>query len=420
MIDRPAAEPVIRIGLLTGGQDPHYSFGLATSLADAGVSMDFIGSDELDTPGLRASDLVRFLNLRGSQKRNASPVEKVRRVAVYYGRLLWYAATATPRVFHILWNNKIELFDRTLLMAYYRALGRKLVMTAHNVNAGRRDGTDSLVNRVSLRAQYRLCDHIFVHTNRMKRELIEQFGVSPGRVTVIPYGLNNAVLDSSLTPSEAKRHFGIHPAERTILFFGQIGPYKGLDVLVTAFEALLERRQDYRLMVAGKPKPGADQYWSAVLRRLQPHIAQGRVIADIRHIPDDETELYFKAADVLVLPYREIFQSGILFLGYSFGLPVVATDVGSLKDDVLEGRTGMVCRPESPEDLAASIARYFDGDLFRALDRTRLDIRTHLKAEHSWDVVAGMTRDVYAQLLGHRDRRQGRSATREALIPAEK
>jgi hypothetical protein len=80
----------------------------------------------------------------------------------------------------------------------------------------------------------------------------------------------------------------------------------------------------------------------------------------------------------------------------------------------------MVCRPESPEDLAAAIARYFDSDLFRALDRTRLDIRAHLKAQHSWDVVAGMTRDVYAQLLGHRDRSQGRSATTDALVPAEK
>lgn len=419
MVERHDAAP-IQIGLLTGGQDPHYSFGLATALADAGVSMDFIGSDELDTPGLRASGLVRFLNLRGSQKRNASLVEKVRRVAVYYGRLLWYAATASPRVFHILWNNKIELFDRTLLMAYYRVLGRKIVMTAHNVNAGRRDGTDSLANRLSLRTQYRLCHHIFVHTNKMKQELIDEFGVSPARVTVIPYGLNNAVLDSSLTSAEAKQRFGIHPTERTILFFGQIGPYKGLDLLVTAFEALLENRQDYRLIVAGKPKPGADQYWSEVSRRLQPHIQQGRVIADIRHIPDDETELYFKAADVLVLPYREIFQSGILFLGYSFGLPVIATDVGSLKDDVLEGRTGMVCRPDGPEDLAAAIARYFDSDLFRALDRTRLDIRAHLKAQHSWDVVASMTRDVYAQLLGHRDRSQGRSAATDALIPAEK
>ncbi len=76
-------------------------------------------------------------------------------------------------------------------------------------------------------------------------------------------------------------------------------------------------------------------------------------------IPDDETEVYFKAADVLVLPYRHIYQSGVLFLGYSFGLPVLAADVGALKEDIVEGKTGFVFRPEDPADLAETIARLF-------------------------------------------------------------
>ena len=71
------------------------------------------------------------------------------------------------------------------------------------------------------------------------------------------------------------------------------------------------------------------------------------------YIPDDETELYFKAADVLVLPYRHIYQSGVLFLGYSFGLPVLAADVGALKEEIVEGKTGFVFKPEDSVDLAS-------------------------------------------------------------------
>ena len=63
-----------------------------------------------------------------------------------------------------------------------------------------------------------------------------------------------------------------------------------------------------------------------------------RVIAKIEYVPDEETELYFKAADVLILPYTHVFQSGVLFLGYSFGLPAIAADVGSLKEEIIEGR----------------------------------------------------------------------------------
>ena len=91
---------------------------------------------------------------------------KAVRLSTYYLRLLKYAVVAKPRIFHILWNNKFELFDRTLLMLYYRLLGRRVVLTAHNVNAAKRDGRDSLLNRLTLWVQYRLSDHIFVHTGR--------------------------------------------------------------------------------------------------------------------------------------------------------------------------------------------------------------------------------------------------------------
>jgi len=116
-------------------------------------------------------------------------------------------------------------------------------------------------------------------------------------------------------------------------------------------------------------------------------------------IPDEETELYFKAADVLVLPYRQISQSGVLFLGHSFGLPALAADVGSLKDEIIEGKTGFVFRPEDPVDLAKTIERYFASDLFADLRNRRLAIRDYATERNSWDLVAQMTMGVYANLL---------------------
>ena len=107
--------------------------------------------------------------------------EKLFRVILYYVRLLRYAATAEPRIFHILWNNKFQLFDRTLLMLYYKGLGKKTVLTVHNVNAGQRDANDSWLNRFSLKAQYHLVDHLFVHTDKMKRELVSAFSIQATR-----------------------------------------------------------------------------------------------------------------------------------------------------------------------------------------------------------------------------------------------
>ena len=116
-------------------------------------------------------------------------------------------------------------------------------------------------------------------------------------------------------------------------------------------------------------------------------------------IPDDETELYFKAADVLVLPYRHIYQSGVLFLGYSFGLPVLAANVGSLKEEIVEGKTGFVFKPEDPVDLAKTIERYFASDLFTRLESHRREIRDYARQRHSWDTVGQVTLGIYAGLL---------------------
>ena len=386
------------VALLTGGADKPYAFGLAKALMSKGAALDLIGNDELDCPDLRGKPGINFLNLRGNQRPEANVLSKVFRVLMYYARLIRYAATAKPRIFHILWNNKFEIFDRTLLMLYYKVLGKRIALTLHNVNAGKRDSNDTFVNQLTLGIQYRFADHIFVHTEKMKCELIEEFRERGVRITVIPFGINNAVPNTRLTPAEARQRLGIQDRKKTILFFGNIAPYKGLEYLIAAFRQTLAWRDDYRLIVAGRPK-NCERYWTATREAMSEDVRSGRILLRAEFIPDDQAELYFKAADVFVLPYRHIYQSGVLFLGYSFGLPVLAADVGSLKDEIVEGKTGFVFRPEGPVDLANAIDRYFASDLYRELKGRRQEIRDYAAEGHSWEVVSQITLSVYAGLL---------------------
>jgi len=388
----------ISISLLTGGSDRPYAFGLAASLGSQGVSLDMIGSDELDLPQFRSLPRVNFLNLRGSSQTDVTFTEKVLRILAYYARLIGYAATAKPKIFHILWNSRFETFDRTILMLYYRCLGKKVVLTVHNVNADKRDRTDNSFNRFTLRIQYKLADRLFVHTEKMKRDLIEEFGLRGERVTVIPFGINNAVPNTSLAPDEAKRRLGLGTDERAVLFFGRITPYKGLDWVIPAFRTLVARNKDYRLIIAGWPDR-CEAYWGKLRGDIQEDIRSGTILLKDEFIPDEDVEMYFKAADALILPYRDIYQSGVLFLGQSFGLPVLAADVGSLKDEIVVEKMGYVFRPEDPVDLVKSVERYFASDLYRDLDRRRAEIYDYAVKRHSWDVVGQTTLSVYAGLL---------------------
>jgi len=386
------------VALLTGGGDKPYALGITAALSAAGIRIDFIGSDDLNVPEVVGNPRVNFLNLRGDQRSEASPIAKMRRILRYYVRLISYAATAKPKLFHILWNNKFQLFDRTLLMLYYKLLGEKIVLTAHNVNAGKRDFNDSWLNRFSLKIQYNLSNHVFVHTNGMKQELISDFRIPAGKVSVIPFGINNTVPSTSLSSAQARRQLSISEGDKTLLFFGNIAPYKGLEYLISAFTELSSKDRSYRLIIVGKPK-GSGGYWKQIHQEIARGGIRDRVIERIEYIPDEETELFFKAADVLILPYNHVFQSGVLFLGYGFGLPAIASDVGTLKEEIMEGQTGFVFKPQDSSDLARKVDEYFKSELFRNLKTRRAEIKAYANERYSWDKVAAVTTSVYSRLL---------------------
>jgi glycosyltransferase involved in cell wall biosynthesis len=398
--DRPVASPprALSVALLTGGGDRPYALGVAAAVTSVGINVDFIGSDDLWVPELLSNSRVNFINLRGDQRAEAATLTKVVRLLRYYTKLLAYVARAKPKLFHILWNNKFEVFDRTLLMLYYRMFGKRILLTAHNVNKAKRDQNDSRLNRVTLKIQYRLSDHIFVHTEGMKSEMAGEFRIPEEKISVIPFGINNTVPNTTLSSTEAKCQLGLTERDKSLLFFGNIAPYKGLEYLVSAFMQLLKQDSTYRLLIVGRPK-GRMDYWERIDRTITSNGIVDRVIARIEYVPDEQTELYFKAADVMILPYTHIFQSGVLFLGYGFGLPAIVADIGSLKEEIIEGRTGLIFRPRDPADLAYKIQSYFQSELFRNLESRRLEIRAYANERYSWDKVAAITATVYARLV---------------------
>ena len=389
----------VPVSLLTGGGDKPYAFGIAKELISKGAMLDFIGSDELDFPEFRGDHRVNFFNLRGDQSPSVGVGRKIARICSYYVKLLSYAATAKPKLFHLLWNNKFEYFDRTLVMLYYKLLRKKTVLTLHNVNASKRDNSDSYLNRLTLRIQYQLADHIFVHTEKMKSEAIQDFEIPSAKITVIPFGINDAVPNTSLTRLEGRQWLGIPSGARALLFFGNITPYKGLEYLLEAFQRLSRQEPDLTLVIAGRPK-GSEEYWQALQEKYRSMMQSDRVLIRSDYIPDAEVEYYFQAADVLVLPYRHVYQSGVMFLGYSFGLPALAADVGSLKDEIVEGETGFVFKTEDSFDLEKTIQRYFSSSLYTNLDQRREKIRASATAAHSWNEVGMATMRIYSALLG--------------------
>lgn len=361
--------------------------------------MDFIGSDEMIGADILRDERVLFLNLRGDQNEHAGVSEKIWRILKYYGGLVKYTAETKSKIFHILWLNKFVYFDRTFLNIYYKILGKKLIFTAHNVNAGERDNNDGFLNRISLKIMYGIMDHIFVHTAKMKCQLVKEFNVSGDKVTVIPFGINNSIPNSSISRTEARGRLAIRGGEKVMLFFGWIAPYKGMDQLLLALMKVRGKLGDWKLVIAGQIKKGCEKYWERIEKLIENNGLEDRVIKKIGFVANDEVEVYCKGADILILPYRKLFQSGVLFTAFYFGLPVIASDVGSLREDIIEGETGFIARAGDPHDLAEKIDFYFKSDLYRHLEENRKKIRVCANEKHSWDIVGEKTVAVYRGMI---------------------
>ncbi len=157
----------------------------------------------------------------------------------------------------------------------------------------------------------------------------------------------------------------------SLLFFGNIRPYKGLDILLKSLPLVLKHSPDTTLHIAGEVFYNSPRHRKSKLEMERPlQLIQQlnltkHVTIDSRYIPNEEIAQLFSGADAIVIPYRSATQSAVLSLAYSFGLPAIVTRVGGLAGMIREGETGYVAEPEDPESLAQAIIRFIERPLSR-------------------------------------------------------
>ena len=174
------------------------------------------------------------------------------------------------------------------------------------------------------------------------------------KVKLMPHPLYDH-FGTPISQAEARQKLDLPPDARVLLFFGLIRDYKGLDLLIEAFGQLDER---YHLVIAGEPYGDYGNYQ----RQVEASPLGKNIHQHTRFIGDAEVPSFFGAANAVVLPYRSATQSGITAIAYHFGIPVIATDVGGLKEALNDGRTGILVPEVSASAIAAGVKQFFDQD----------------------------------------------------------
>jgi len=233
-----------------------------------------------------------------------------------------------------------------------RQVRPRIVFISHNVLPHEARWVDRLLARWVLRQG----DATIVHSQRDRADLLQLLPGADVRVTAHP--TYEIFAQEAPSAHEARRRLGLDVDVPLLLFFGFVRPYKGLRYLIEAMPQGLAAL-DSHLLVAGEFWEDAATYRAQIRAQgLEEHIT----IVD-RYIPNEEVGVYFAAADLVVLPYLDATQSGIVQMAYGFGVPVVTTMVGGLGEAVEDGRTGLLVPAGDSQALATAIIRYFGEDL---------------------------------------------------------
>lgn len=258
-----------------------------------------------------------------------------------------------------------------------------LVLTAHDV-VPREPRPGQLKG---LAATYARMDAVVVHTHHGRDRLVNELGVTPDRIHVIPHGAFDYL---TRQPEETPLPPELAAVERpVVLCFGLLRPYKGIDLLIEAFK---QAGTDAELWIVGMPRMPLEPL------EEQARALGGRVRFVPRFVVDDEIPAFFRRADLVVLPYRQIDQSGVLFTALAFGKPLLLTRVGGFTELADEHGAAAAVEPSDARALGAELAALMADEPRR---RQLAQAAAALAAgEYGWDAIGYRTLALYRSLTG--------------------
>ena len=374
----------------TASQTPFYDYPLCEALAAAGCAVELITApftyDELPPIDVPIHETFGRVILAGPMRRSRR-LRQIARALEYpldWALTLAYVRRFRPRVVHVQWA-MLPQVDAIAFRAIRRA-GARLVYTVHDIDPHYGYWRRRLL---PTRPLYRLADDLIVHTEANKATLCATASLPESKVHVLRQGGLTGWTSPPIPREAARRALSLPPSDPLLLFFGGIKPYKRLDFLLEAMPLILSQHPTARLLIAGHPAEPFARYQQAIDR-----LGLGsRVVKHLAYVPEQEVARYFCAADVVTLPYIEADSSGVLMSAYTFGRPVVATDIGGFRELVEQHGSGCIVPPTDVRAFSQAVVSLLSDpeNAARMGERARQVALT----EHFWSESAGALLRVY-------------------------
>lgn len=366
-----------------GGMN-YYDFSLAEGLVAAGAEIIVYTCDKTDVSQEFNFEIKRiFKRIWGSEHKSS----RAFRFAHCLLKTLIDARRENVELIHYHFFHYTPMESFCVWLAHLFRF--PIVITVHDLESFAGHHSNLAAQRILVRA-----DKIIAHNIASQRELIKKTNLPTENISIIPHGNYLDTIPKTPFKKEARNILQLAPDDHVLLFFGQIKEVKGLDLLLQALPKVITEIPNLKLVIAGKVwKDDFSKYENLV----QKNNLQENICFHIGYIPDIEVATYYRAADLVVLPYRRIYQSGVLLMAMSYDVPVVVSDLDGMIEIIQHRQNGFVFQNGNPTSLSEQIIHALSNH--DQLNQISQKAHETVAQKHSWEMIGQMTFKLYQAII---------------------
>jgi len=364
----------------------YYDYSLCQALSEQGIEVDLYTSDRW-----LLNDYHNRFNLMPLYKGCSGQGSK-------FNKGLQYLKATVNIFIHIIRSKKRIVHFQILefppvdliLILLLKLAHKKIVFTPHDIVPYK----NYPLNKQLIKLLYLLSNRIVVHKQANVNTLRKKFGINPKKIIISRHGGYEYFIDSSMTQAEARTRLNLPRDKRILLFFGNIEPRKGVEVLIPGIAQLSCKLDNIYLVIAGRLSGGLTK--GELETQVQNNNLQNITLIRDQFIPDKEVSYYYYASDIVILPYTEIYESGVLRYAQTCGRAVICSHLEEFHDTVKEGITGAFFRVGDSKDLAqVAYTLFHDYDL-KKLGKNAQHL---MNTTYRWHEIGQLTISLYENLV---------------------
>lgn len=360
-----------------------YTFSLAAALSKQDVNIIVCGIEDDNVSEYK----IPYLNYFYSYSKEKSLFNKVKSYNNSWKRVFKYCIENKIDIVHVQWYifSPLDYFYHKKLKKH----GIKVITTIHDLLPFNKKFYDFYFHKKI----YSKSNHVITQAKMNIEQLVNDFKVCKENISYIPHGHYMEYAEKA-TFKDSRKYLDIPEDKKVILFFGQIKKVKGVDVLIKSLPDVINKHKDIICVIAGKVWKDDFSIYDDLISELG---VEKSIKKYIRFIDDSEIKYFFNAADIVALPYLQIYQSGVVLLSYAYEKPVVATTEGEFLNVIKDKETGLLVKAGDSNEYSKALNWYLDNpDKINEFGKAGYD---DLMVRLSWDKIGKDIKKNYSSLI---------------------